>query len=117
MTGISASISRARVISVMPSIPGMRMSVRMTPLKPWRDEVERTFGAVALLDPQSFEVERLRGRAPKFLLVVDQQHDWRLHSAASASPSATASNSTEKIAPPAGSLSTLRRPPKSLTML
>src|SRR3989337_127271 len=35
MTGMSASISRTRPISVMPSMPGMRISVTTTPLKPW----------------------------------------------------------------------------------
>ena len=71
---MSASISRTRCISVMPSMPGMRMSVMTTPVKPWRDEVERMFGAGEIARPQAREVERLRGRAAQLLLVIDQQH-------------------------------------------
>ncbi len=48
-----------------------------TPLKPWVTKSSARFGAGEIAHREAGEVERLRGRAAQFVLVVDQKHEWR----------------------------------------
>ncbi len=68
----------------------------------WCDEIERALRRGTFLQCKSGKIERLGCSPARLLLIVDEQHDGRLHSAASRAALRIASSSIVNRAPPSG---------------